>query len=48
MKNVMNYTIGQLIGEKLTNHPTEKPQRLIEYLVAIFTNPGDIVLDSFA
>lgn len=29
-------------------HPTEKPQRLIGYLIEIFTNPGDIVLDSFA
>ena len=47
MKNILPYKIGQS-WEKLTKHPTEKPQRLIEYLVAIFTNPGDIVLDSFA
>ena len=32
----------------MTKHPTEKPLRLISHLVEIFTNPGDIVLDSFA
>lgn len=47
MKNIMGYRIGQG-GEKLTKHPTEKPLRLVENLVKIFTNPGDIVLDSFA
>lgn len=47
MKSIMGYRIGQS-GEKLTKHPTEKPLRLIENLVKIFTNPGDIVLDSFA
>jgi DNA modification methylase len=47
MKNVMPYHIGQQ-GEKLTRHPTEKPLRLISHLVEIFTNQGDIVLDSFA
>ena len=47
MKNVMTYAISKN-WEKLTNHPTEKPLRLISHLVEIFTNPGDIVLDSFA
>lgn len=47
MKNIMSYAISQH-WEKLTKHPTEKPLRLIIYLVEIFTNPGDIVLDSFA
>lgn len=47
MKSIMGYRIGQS-GEKLTKHPTEKPLRLIENLVKIFTNPGDVVLDSFA
>lgn len=47
MKNVMTYAISKS-WEKLTNHPTEKPLRLISYLIEIFTKPGDIVLDSFA
>jgi site-specific DNA-methyltransferase (adenine-specific) len=47
MKNVMSYKIGPQ-GEKETKHPTEKPIRLIETLIKVFTNPGDIVLDSFA
>lgn len=47
MRNVMNYHIGRE-GYKRTNHPTEKPELLTRRLVEIFTNPGDIVLDSFA
>jgi len=31
--------------EKL-DHPTQKPQKLIERLILIGTNPGDLVLDS--
>lgn len=30
------------------NHPTEKPVGLLEYIVRTFTNPGDIVLDTYA
>lgn len=47
MKNVMSYLIGRE-GYKQTQHPTEKPELLTRRLVEIFTNPGDIVLDSFA
>ena len=47
MTNVMNYHIGRE-GYKRTDHPTEKPELLTRRLVEIFTNPGDIVLDSFA
>ncbi len=47
MKNVLNYKIGKEWG-KQTNHPTEKPEFLIGGLVEIFTNPNEIVLDSFA
>lgn len=46
MKNVMSYKIGP--GYKKSCHPTEKPEHLIGHLVRIFTNPGDLVLDSFA
>ena len=45
MKNVLHYKIGH---NKQSNHPTEKPEFLIGGLVEIFTNPNDIVLDSFA
>ena len=47
MKNVLNYKIGK-DGNKQSNHPTEKPEFLIGGLIEIFTNPWDIVLDSFA
>lgn len=46
MKNVMSYRIGPRY--KRSPHPTEKPEHLIKKLIEIFTNPGDIVLDSFA
>ena len=47
MRNVMSYLIGR-DGHKRTQHPTEKPELLTRRLVEIFTNEGDIVLDSFA
>ena len=47
MTNVMSYLIGR-DGHKRTAHPTEKPELLTRRLVEIFTNEGDIVLDSFA
>lgn len=47
MKNVMPYLIGKE-GNKQTFHPTEKPEGLTGQLIKIFTNPKDIVLDSFA
>lgn len=45
MKNVLNHEIGK---NKQSNHPTEKPEFLIGWLVEVFINPNDIVLDSFA
>lgn len=35
-------------GGRASLHPTEKPLRLMEALVADFTDPGDLVLDPFA
>jgi DNA modification methylase len=29
-------------------HPTEKPITLLKYLISLFSNPGDIILDPFA
>lgn len=46
MKAVLHYKIGK-DGGKQTMHPTEKPEDLIGRLIEIFTNEGDIVLDSF-
>lgn len=47
MKNVLDYRIGKRANKK-TKHPTEKPEFLISGLIEVFTNPNDIVLDSFA
>jgi site-specific DNA-methyltransferase (adenine-specific) len=47
MKNVLPYLIGK-DGNKQTQHPTEKPEWVIGQLIKVFTNPWDIVLDSFA
>jgi len=43
MMNVMSYNIGQ----KKTEHPTEKPLNLTGRFINIFTNKGDVVLDPF-
>jgi site-specific DNA-methyltransferase (adenine-specific) len=29
-------------------HPTQKPQEILEYFIALLTNEGDLVLDTFA
>lgn len=41
--NIYNYSIQR----KRTAHPTEKPQELIERLIRVSSNPGDLVLDPF-
>ena len=46
MKNVLNYKIWPNWNRQ-SKHPTEKPEFLIGGLVEIFTNPWEIVLDSF-
>lgn len=43
MKNVFKHAIGQ----KETDHPTEKPLSLFNWHVEVHTNPGDTVLDPF-
>jgi modification methylase len=47
MKNVLPYLIGK-DGNKQTQHPTEKPEWIIGQFIKVFTNPWEIVLDSFA
>lgn len=36
------------LGAKQHVHPTEKPVGLIEYLIAMSTDPGDLVVDPFS
>lgn len=44
---VPNYvTFNSKAGSRL--HPTEKPVALLKYLIELFSNPDDIVLDPFA
>jgi len=40
-------SIPRNIG-KGTNHPTEKPTELMEYLIRTYTNEGDLILDNCA
>lgn len=44
MMNVMRYNIGQ----KETEHETEKPFELLKRFIQIFTNENDLVLDMFS
>lgn len=41
------WDVWQLSTERKTEHPTEKPEKLIELIVLACTNKGDIVLDPF-
>lgn len=45
MHNVIDYPNASIYGE--TDHPTEKPLYIINKLVNIHTNKGDVVLDCF-
>jgi site-specific DNA-methyltransferase (adenine-specific)/modification methylase len=36
------------MGKVRTKHPTQKPKRVLERLLQIFTNEGDVILDCFA
>jgi site-specific DNA-methyltransferase (adenine-specific) len=42
--NTVTFSDG--IGKKI--HPTQKPVELLEYLIELFSNEGDLVLDTFA
>jgi DNA modification methylase len=47
--NVMDWEsdeIGNPLYRKI--HPTQKPVKLIERLISIFTDPGDVVIDQVA
>lgn len=47
MTSIIPYKIGHE-GRKGKKHPTEKPLEPIARLIRIFSNEGDVVLDSFA
>ncbi|MCD6471199.1 site-specific DNA-methyltransferase [bacterium] len=36
------------MGKERTEHPTQKPKKVISHLVKLFTNKNDIILDCFA
>lgn len=36
------------MGNERTSHPTQKPKRLINHLVKLFTDEGDTIIDCFA
>lgn len=43
---VPNYVQNPIkVGNRI--HPTEKPVPLLQYLVSLYSNPGDLVLDGF-
>jgi site-specific DNA-methyltransferase (adenine-specific) len=44
MVNVLYYTIGN----KDTDHPTEKPLEITEHFIRVSSKEGDLVLDTFA
>jgi len=41
-------TVCPTNGKERTGYPTQKPMKLLERLVKIHSNPGDIILDFFA
>lgn len=48
LQEVTNYprTVLEFASEGRTQHPTQKPVPLFEYLIKTYTNPGAIVLDN--
>ena len=44
--NVLNYPAVVSNSKEKVNHPTQKPVKLLEYLIKTYTNEGDVVLDN--
>ena len=44
----MPNTITYSGGTSNRIHPTQKPEELLEYFIALLSNEGDLVLDTFA
>lgn len=46
--NVWDFTRVRFKMEEYENHPTQKPEALLERIIKVSSNPGDIVLDPFS
>lgn len=46
--NVWNYNRVRFKMDEYENHPTQKPEALLERIIKASSNPGDIVLDPFS
>lgn len=46
ISSLMSHTIAATNRERV-GHPTQKPVRVMEWCLALFTQPGDLVLDPF-
>lgn len=46
--NVWNYSRVRFRMSEYENHPTQKPEALLERIILASSNPGDIVLDPFS
>lgn len=46
--NVWNFSRVRYRMPEYENHPTQKPEAMLERIIKASSNPGDIVLDSFA
>lgn len=46
--NVWEFSRVRYKMEEYENHPTQKPEALLERIIRVSSNPGDVVLDPFA
>ena len=46
--NVWNFNRVRFKMDEYENHPTQKPEALLERVIMASSNPGDVVLDPFA
>lgn len=46
--NVWNFNRVRFLMDEYENHPTQKPEELLERIILASSNPGDIVLDPFS
>ncbi|MCA6071561.1 MAG: adenine-specific DNA-methyltransferase [Endomicrobium sp.] len=46
--NVWNFNRVRFRMEEYENHPTQKPEALLERIIRASSNPGDVVLDPFS
>ena len=46
--NVWNFSRVRFKMDEYENHPTQKPEALLERIVKASSNPGDVILDPFS